>query len=283
MDRRANGLAMAGRPVARTMAVVLAVASGTALAAPLIDRGTWYGTDGTDGTLRGRDALGAPVSMLVSGAVNPTMKYVYDTVLNLTWLADWNAGAGTSFDNSGPLGSSKVDGRMTWTNANAWAASLTEDGGGWVLPTVLDTDAPGCQLYNTGTDCGYNVYGSEVERRDSPLAHMYYDTLGNLPNPLGVDMPHPIVGLKNTGPFSNMQRDGYWSGTALATYPASGAWLFWMFFGGQDHNGQNLDVFAVAVRPGDVLAGSVPEPGGLALLGLAIGTAALARRLRQTA
>ena len=39
----------------------------------------------------------------------------YDTVLDITWLADWNAGAGSSLDNGG----STTDGRMTWNNANA--------------------------------------------------------------------------------------------------------------------------------------------------------------------
>jgi hypothetical protein len=195
MDRGGSEPATAGRAVARTMALVLALASGTALAVPLIDRGTWYGTDGTDGTLRGRDALGTSVGMLVGGAVNPAMKYVYDTVLDLTWLADWNAGAGSSFDN----GSSTTDGLMTRANATLWAASLTDFGGGWALPTVLDIGYDGCNVATTGTDCGYNVYVSEVGRRDSPLAHMYYDTLGNLAYLNATGAIQSGWGLENTG------------------------------------------------------------------------------------
>ena len=90
-----------------------------ALAAPIKTQGTWYGSNGWDGTLRGRDAAGNPIDLLnaAGDAPNPDLKYVYDTVLDLTWLADWNAGAGSSFDN----GSDTTDGGMTWANANAWA------------------------------------------------------------------------------------------------------------------------------------------------------------------
>jgi hypothetical protein len=255
MDRGGSEPVTAGRAVARTMALVLTLASGTALAVPLIDRGTWYGTDGTDGTLRGRDASGAPVSMLVGGAVNPSMKYVYDTVLDLTWLADWNAAAGSSFDN----GSSTTDGWMTEVNAGAWATSLPDFGGGWGLPKLLDMGGVGCPLghwAHSGTDCGFNVYGDEEQRRLSPLAHMYYDTLGNLAlwSPLGgVQITY---GLKNTGPFSKIQ-DAYLSGTPA---PAGMVWLFDMRTGGQadsgPHSGANYP--AVAVRLGDVSTATPP-------------------------
>ncbi|MBA3588920.1 hypothetical protein [Methylibium sp.] len=54
--------------------------------------------------------------------------------LDLTWLTDANAGAGSSFDD----GLSNSDGRMSWTSANAWAAALVVDGvAGWRLPTLL--------------------------------------------------------------------------------------------------------------------------------------------------
>lgn len=239
---------------------VLGVALGSfaAQAAPISGRGTW------ETTLQGRDASGNPVSLLSGTAVNPDVKYVYDTVLNLTWLANWSG-----------------NGLMNWANASAWAANLTDFGGGWALPTVLDIGNNGCLGFaNGGTDCGYNVYGSEVGRRDSPLAHMYYDTLGNLGfySPLGVFQAD--WGLNNTGPFSNMQSGVYWSGTADALYPAGVAWLFRSNSGSQDGGIQSGDAFAVAVRPGDVFAGSVPEPGGLGLLGFAFGTLAVVRRRR---
>jgi hypothetical protein len=256
--------------------VVAALLPALSLAAPIKTQGTWYGSNGWDGTLRGRDAAGNPINLLNSDgtAPNPALQYVYDTVLDLTWLANWNAGAGSSFDNF----SNSTDGAMTWANANAWAASLMDFGGGWVLPKLKDIGNDGCQLFtNAGGDCGYNVYGSEAGRRESQLAHMYYDTLGNrgYSSPVGVFQPD--FGLKNTGPFSNMLSSNYWFGTAYAPSFASDAWDFNTDYGDQGGHSQSGGGFAVAVRRGDVFAGSVPEPGGLALMGLAFGTLAVGR------
>jgi hypothetical protein len=261
----------------RLLAAALILGSVGVQAAPDTTKGTWWGSDGTDGTLRGRDALGNPVSMLVGGVPNPDMKYVYDTALDLTWLANWNAAAGTSFDNGG----SSSDGRMTPGNAMNWAASLMDFGGGWVLPSVLDTGAPGCQRAYSGTDCGYDVYGSEAGRRaGSPLAHMYYDTLGNKGYRNASGDVQSGSGLSNTGPFSNMGSDVYWSGTAYAPSPTDLAWTFRTDFGDQNGRYRYFDHFAVAVRPGDVFAAPIPEPGGVVLMGLGLAVLGVVRRRR---
>jgi hypothetical protein len=242
----------------------VALLPAVAMAAPITTQGTWYGTNGWDGTLRGRDAGGNPVNLLdASGtAPNPALKYVYDTALDLTWLADWN-----------------VNGTMSWSAANAWASSLTNFGGGWVLPGVLDTGAPGCEFAYFGRDCGYYVYGGEAERQtESPLAHIYYDILGNKGYFDATGNTPSDWGLTNTGPFSNMLPDIYWSGTQYALAPASDSWGFFTLIGYQHPFSQYGGHFAVAVRLGDVPAGSVPEPEALALLGLAFGALALVRR-----
>lgn len=97
-------------------AASLAAVSPAALSAPMPGRGTW------ETTLQTRDINGVGV-----------VDAYYDTRLNITWLANMNAGAGSAFDN----GASTTDGRMTWGNAVAWAASgLMEFGGGWRLPTI---------------------------------------------------------------------------------------------------------------------------------------------------
>ncbi len=266
----------------RFLGAFVALLPAVAIAAPITTQGTWYGTNGWDGTLRGRDASGNPVNLLDASATapNPSLKYVYDTVLDLTWLANWNAGARTSFDNW----LSTSDGTMTWANAKAWAASLTDFGGGWALPSVLDTGTPGCNVANSGTDCYYNVYGSDAGRAaGSPLAHMYYDTLGNKSVYDASGGFQPDYGLKNTGPFSNMQSRSYWSGTAFVDPEKEGneAWVFSMSGGSQNGGNQDVGDFAVAVRPGDVFAASVPEPEGLALLGLAFGAFAVVRLRRR--
>jgi hypothetical protein len=252
----------------RLLAAAVILGSVGAQAAPITSQGTWTTT------LLGRDAAGKAVDLLAGGNPNPALKYVYDTRLNLTWLADWNAGAGTSFDK----GASTTDGAMTWSSAQAWAASLTDFGGGWVLPAVLDTGSAGCNQANAGTDCGYNVYGSEMARRDSPLAHMFYDTLGNR----GLfDVAGNIQsgsGLINTGPFSNMAAALYWTGSAYPQSPAGLAWDFQTDWGSQFYGNAASASFAVAVRSGDVFTGAVPEPDAWALLGLAFGALAWVRR-----
>ena len=113
------------------------------------------GLSGTvQAALQGRD---------LNGSIDSFEAY-YDTDLNITWLANAN-----------------VNGPMSWTAANTWAANLSiVDAvnnityGNWRLPTVTDTGTPGCDNAYSGTDCGYNVNTATGE-----MAHLFYDELGN--------------------------------------------------------------------------------------------------------
>jgi len=249
------GRANAGGPWStprRLFAAALVLGSVGAQAAPDTTKGTWWGSDGTDGTLRGRDALGNPVSMLVGGALNPQMKYVYDTVLDVTWLADWN-----------------VRGPMSWSASNAWAASLTDFGGGWALPTVLDSGALGCDISNAGTDCGFNLYTTEGERRGAAMAHLYYDTLGNLGQRDASGSSRTPPFYMNSGPFVKMAEAYYWLDRSYAPLDASRAWTFAWGTGYQDGYGPQISTrYAVAIRPGDIAP--IPEPGTSAMLGIGV-------------
>ena len=77
--------------------------------------------------------------------------------------------------------------------------------------------------------------------------------------------------------FTNVQPVFYWSGTEIS--PGILAWGFNPDFGFQLDDVQGSQLFAVAVRPGDVAA-SVPEPQTLALALLALGAMVVARRRR---
>ena len=179
----------------------------------------------------------------------------YDDVADLTWLADANA-AGTT---------------MNWADANAWAGSLIVGGvGGWRLP---DTDPVDGVAFNTtwttdgSTDKSYNisvpgtVYAGSTA---SEMSHMFYNTLGNTGQ---FDTSGAVTGctscLTNSGPFSNVQSDAYWSATD-APYD-SYAWLFAFNIGYQGTYSNSLNYYAWAVHNGDVSA--VPVPAAVWLFG----------------
>ena len=125
---------------------------------------------------------------------------------------------------------------LNWDDAKSWSAGLTVGTfSGWSLPAADPT-------------CGF-----AFNCTNSQMGELYYTALGN-----------PANGpLTNTGPFKNLQSYYYWSGTEYAPNPGY-AWGFYTNYGYQSANGKSLDLYALAVRAGDVAA--VPEPGTVALL-----------------
>ena len=198
----------------------------------------------------------------------------YDTVLNITWLANANLAASNTFGVTGIT----VNGTMSWAKANEWIAAMNTANylgyNDWRLPAVIDTGTPGCNAAYTGTDCGYNVDLSTGE-----MAHLYYSTLGNVGyydtsgNPTGCP-GDPNYCLTSTGPFSNLQPLYYWSGTVYAPAPGSLAWDFLFGSGYQGSTYQGLAFPAWAVRSGDI----VPVPAAVWLFGSAMGVFGIVRR-----
>jgi hypothetical protein len=201
---------------------------------------------------------------------------IYDTTRNITWLADMNyaSTSGYATTNAGGTGSNQIlaGGRMGWDAAVAWADQLVFGGfSDWRLPTLNPADASCTGGFGVGL--GFNCTGGE-------LSGLFVTDLGNkagesVLNQVG-DTAEQIA---NLALFSNVQSFGYWSGTEFAPNPSL-AWNFFTNLGGQSLGGKFNALSAVAVRPGDVTA-SVPEPQTLALVLLALGATAVARRRRS--
>jgi len=200
---------------------------------------------------------------------------VYDTVQNITWLADMNYAftSGYAATNAGGSGSNRIlaNGRMGWDAAGAWANTLVYGGfSDWRLPTLNPLDASCTGGFGVGL--GYNCTGGELSRLF--VADLGYNNDGS-----GlITSDDTALQIANLALFSNVQSNFYWSGTAYAPDPGR-AWIFGSNFGGQGTGGKGNALYAVAVRPGDVAA-SVPEPQTLALALLALGATMVVRRRR---
>jgi MYXO-CTERM domain-containing protein len=179
--------------------------------------------------------------------INRSGGMIYDTVENVTWLADMNYAKTSGYDS---------DGQMAWTAAVIWADNLVYGGySDWRLPTI-DT----ISLATNGE-----------------LNHLFITDLGNKDRESVLTTTGDTAEqIANLALFSNVKSYFYWSGTELGATVASSFFTFEGRYGSTSKGGE---LYAVAVRPGDVAA-DVPEPQTLALALLALGAMAVARRRR---
>ncbi len=237
---------------------VMAIGSMPVHAASVAGQGTW------ETTLQARD---------LDGNAATTEAY-YDSVLNITWLADASFARTSGAD---------PDGLMSWAAAQTWVSALNIGGTtGWRLPSLVDTGALGCNLsYSGGTDCGYNVQTVDAATGQvfSELAHLWYRTLGNkgyYAADTGAS-PQAGWGLSNQGPFVHLQPHYHWTGTTMATNTAR-AWAFQAGNGLQGSLPKTAHYNVWAVHTGDVGVSPVPEPEGLALALAGLGVVAWCRK-----
>jgi len=159
-------------------------------------------------------------------------KAYYDTVLDITWLADANLAKTSGYH---------VDGFMDWYGAVTWADQLVYEGyDNWRLASWRKTSD------SSATPCiGFNC-------DDSELSYMYY-------NHLNGDGSSRTSRFGPQDPFINIVHQ-YWSGmTADADHSSN-----YHFSDGLQFTHPNSDEFAAwAVMDGDVT--SVPVPASLLL------------------
>jgi hypothetical protein len=177
---------------------------------------------------------------------------IYDSDLDVTWLADANYAETSGFD---------ADGAMTWADAMTWVGNLSYGGfTDWRLPLTPQSD-PACSIHfgdgngALGTGVGNNCTGGE-------MGHLYTE-LGGV-SPASITAVHDA----DYDLFQNIQsNNNYWSGSEHALNTAAAfAYLFASGSGGdsQTVSFKSNSFHAWAVRDGDVL----PEPAAGWLFGL---------------
>ncbi len=226
---------------------------------------------------------GAAHATLESRDINNdgTVDAFYDTVLDVSWLANANAAKGTAFDDGGNTN----DGLMTFASATSWVSSLNVYGvTDWRLPTTApingvafqtntsfigtsDNGTSSASVISVANEMGYNFYKNlELISTCSAASTatncvFQYGGLVHTGDPAGVGNLAPV----NQAPFINVQDNAYWTGTASPNV-ANGIVSFGYQNGWQwtSLNTQNQALAAWAVHEGDIAA--VPEPQSLLLL-----------------
>jgi hypothetical protein len=230
-------------------------------------------------------ALLAGAASAQAALVNRGGGMVYDTTLNLTWLADMNYAKTSGYAASGVAPGSVydtntiwTDGRMGWGAANTWANNLSYGGfDDWRLPTLNSGDTSCSNNFNPGGGFPNQYYGTNCTGGE--MSHLFVADLGNKAGESVLTQTGDTAEqIANMALFTGVQSYTYWSGLEYApdTYYA---WYFGTRNGGQYYDPQGYALYALAVRPGDVAA-TVPEPQTLALVTLAFGAAMLNRRRR---
>ena len=208
-------------------------------------------------------AIGLAATPIQATLVDRGGGFIYDDDLNITWLQDTNYSMTSGYD---------ADGLMTWTEAMSWADALVYGGySDWRLPSIDPVDLK--FSYDGTTGWGYNITTL------SEMGHLYHTELGNLGEYDTLGNAQVGWGLVNTGPFSNLHANNYWTGFEYGLYGSSFSFNFGN--GSQDapYKG-DPSFYAMAVRNGDVAAASVPEPGTIILIGSGLaGLIAVRRKL----
>jgi hypothetical protein len=189
---------------------------------------------------------------------------IYDDILNVTWLQDANFAAGSAYDD----GFSSTDGQMTWASAMAWVADLSYAGfTDWRLPFATPVRPLDPRYANDGSE----DYGFNITRTSSEMAHLYYVSLSGI----GARSPsgefQPGHGTSNSTFHRLAESAGYYW-TETESYLSYGAYSFNFSGGSADANNKISEMYALAVRDGDVEANHVPEPETILLLGVALVT-----------
>jgi hypothetical protein len=191
---------------------------------------------------------------------------IYDTDLNITWLADANYAMTSGY--IGTISTVYNDGRMTQQQAVDWAAQLSFGGfDEWRLPSTPVFD-PTCSLQSSASGIdysyGYGCTGGE-------MSHLYHVELsGIFEEPISSSLDPDLDLFIN---IHDSTSTNYWSDLVESW----GSYGFHFLNGGTNYGGADNNWYAWAVHEGDI--GAVPIPASLWLFGSGLlGLIGLARR-----
>lgn len=199
-------------------------------------------------------------SGFVSGQTNPGSALsqdgltVYDSINNITWLADANPAAANRFTlplctATGADPCVNANGSMDYASAAAWVKAMNAANylghNSWQLPATPPLDR-GCT--KTGANGNSFGYGCTA----SALGSLYYSTLG-------LKAPNTAVPISAgaAGPFSNLQPYLYWSQTNAGS---NGNNTFSFDTGWQGANTPTHVMYVLPMIPGK-LPGTPPANG----------------------
>lgn len=271
----------------------------------------WLAAPTAHAALQGRDIDG--------NAANGVEAY-YDTVLDITWLADANhafsSGVGVS-----------TQGQLTWEATQSWIANTVNSGAGlygvtdWRLPTTTLVNPQSGYTWSSGTDyfTGTADYAINQATPSNELGYMYYVNLGlrawadtagveraagtyALATP-GITLSNPVRGgyynsvmltdLQTSGGVTlrHVSTDALWTGTTVTNDPnvGQGPWalLLYVYDGQMDvwetvnAGGMTNEAGGWLVTNGDKFAAPVPEPQTTAMF--LLGLAAVAAQASRRA
>ncbi len=213
--------------------------------------------------------------VLTAGAeaalVNRGGGMVYDSALNITWVADWTAAKTSGYDADGMFND--------WQAAKLWADDLVFGGySDWRLPVTAQPDST-CSAI--ATISGFPYYGG-YGCTGGELGHLFYVDMGGTGGTYLQDQTGQTPQqLANRALFGSAVPFGVYASGTDYVGDSNYTWAF----GTEGSQGVVVKTggspyFALAVRNGDVAstAAVVPEPQTLALALAALGLAGVMRR-----
>jgi hypothetical protein len=197
--------------------------------------------------LPGFVAIAAFIPTVVSGALIPSQDgtIVYDTVNNISWLADVNLPASHRFGVPVCNGSNATNtcvnasGSMSYQAAAGWINAMNAANylghANWQFPTTPTNDSGCGKTGPTGANFGFGCTTS---------------AFGSLWNALGLKAPNTAVPIptNTVGPFSNLQPYLYWSQSGAP--PPAGNFTFSFATGWQGANTLPNFLYALPMIPG---------------------------------